>query len=63
MKDVGNSPSVFPVNTKGSGAGGTDGTWTTSAGDAWTAGFFAGTMWMDYQRNARKTTRLNKRWR
>jgi unsaturated chondroitin disaccharide hydrolase len=57
--DLGYSSTVYPINTKGSGAAGTDGTWTTSDGSAWTSGFFAGVQWQAYYHNPKKAMRLN----
>lgn len=56
---VGNNTSTYPSNTKGSGAAGTDGSWTTTDGAGWTSGFFAGTMWQAYYHNPKKAMRLN----
>lgn len=57
--DLGGNTSLYPSNTKGSGAAGTDGSWATTDGTGWTAGFFAGEQWMAYYHNPKKAMRLN----
>lgn len=57
--EFGNNASTYPINTKGSGAAGTDGTWTTTDGASWTSGFFAGVQWQAYYHNPKKLMRLN----
>jgi unsaturated chondroitin disaccharide hydrolase len=59
LNDVGHDANAYPINTKGSGVAGSDPAWTTTGGDGWTAGFFAGEMWQAYLHNPRKAMRLN----
>jgi unsaturated chondroitin disaccharide hydrolase len=57
--DLGGDVNLYPINTRGSGAPGTDGTWSITTGEAWTGGFFAGAMWEAYKHNPKKSMRLN----
>jgi len=56
--DLGGDVNLYPINTRGSGAAGTDGTWSLTTGEAWTSGFFAGAMWEAYKHNPKKSMRL-----
>jgi hypothetical protein len=58
QRDLGGDVNLYPINTRGSGAIGTDGTWSLTTGEAWTSGFFAGVMWEAYRHNPKKSMRL-----
>jgi len=55
--DMGDDTNLYPINTHGSGAPSTDGTWSLTTGEAWTSGFFAGEMWEAYKHNPKKAMR------
>jgi hypothetical protein len=57
--DLGGDVNLYPINTRGSGAPSTDGTWSITTGEAWTSGFFAGEMWEAYKHNPKKAMRLS----
>jgi unsaturated chondroitin disaccharide hydrolase len=59
LRDLGGAPGLYPINTKGSGSFGSDGTWSVTGGEAWTSGFFAGAMWEAYKHNPKKAMRLD----
>jgi unsaturated chondroitin disaccharide hydrolase len=59
IADLKNNSSLYPTNTIGSGAAGTDGTWATTDGASWTSGFFAGVQWQAYYHNPKKAMRLS----
>jgi hypothetical protein len=50
---INNNPDAYVINTR------SDGTWETTDGTSWTAGFLAGELWQLYRRNGRRALRLN----